>query len=161
MPYYFSTSTQQNSNGSANTNSYTMNMVAIAGMRAAVQKMICGSYATPADNAILIRLYNTTTLFTSGSAITPQPLAAGLGATAAIAAAALPTTVPTIGGGVLSAVPKIQLAFNQRGTSMWAAFNADEGVGFQSAVAPNAELVVVNQSTGTTVPINVNLIHSE
>jgi hypothetical protein len=161
MPYYYSTSTQQNSNGSASTNSYTMNMVGIAGLRGAVQKMICGSYATPADNAILIRLYNTTTLFTAGSAIVPQPLAAGLIGTGAIAAAALPTTVPTIGSGVLAAVPKIQLAFNQRGTSMWAAFNADESVGFQSATVPNAELVVVNQSTGTSVPINVDLIHSE
>src|SRR5580692_11759218 len=106
MPYYYSTSTQQNSNGTASTNSYTMNMVAIAGLRAAVQKLICGAYATPADNAILIRLYNSTTLFTSGSAIVPNPLAAGAGATAAIASQALPTTVPTIGSGVLSTVPK-------------------------------------------------------
>jgi hypothetical protein len=160
MPYYFSTNTQQNSNGSANTDSYTMNVVGIAGLRAAVQKLILGSYATPADNAIRVRLTNTTTLFTAGTGITPQPLAVGVSA-AGPAAVATATTVPTIGAGVLSAVPKIQLAFNQRGTAMWAAFNADEGVQFQSAVAPGAELIVVNQCTGTSVAINCNIIHSE
>jgi hypothetical protein len=161
MPYYYSTPTNSNSNGTASTNSYTMNMVSIAGLRAAVQKLMGGTFVTPADNAVLLRLYNTTTLFTAGGAIVPQPLAAGAGATAAIASQALPTTAPTIGSGVLSTVPKIQLAFNQRGTAMWAAFNADEGVGFQGAVAPNAELVLVNQSTGISVPIYTNVIHSE
>jgi hypothetical protein len=161
MPYYYSTPTFSNSNGSASTNSFTMNMVSIAGLRAAVQKLIGGTFVTPADNAVLLRLYNSTTLLTAGSAIVPQPMAAGAGATAAIASQAVPTTVPTIGAGVLATVPKIQLAFNQRGTNMWAAFNADESIGFQGAVAPNAELILVNQSTGTSVPIYTNLIHSE
>lgn len=156
MPYYFTSSTQQNSNASANTDSYTLDFSGIAGLRAVVQKLLAGSYVTPADNAIRLRLTNTTTLFTAGAALVPQPSTPDSGAAVAVV-----TTVPTIGAGVLSAVPKIQLAFNQRGTAMWAAFNPDEGIGVKGATAPNAELVLVNQSTGTSVPINVQLSHSE
>lgn len=156
MPFYYSSSTQQNSNGTANTDSYTLDFSGIAGLRAVVQKLMAGSYVTPADNAIRLRLTNTTTLFTGGAGLTPQPMTPD-----APACAAVVTTVPTIGGGVLATVPKIQLAFNQRGTAMWAAFNADEGVGVKGATAPNAELVLVNQSTGISVPINANVIHSE
>jgi len=156
MPFYYGTTTQQNTNGSANTNSYTYSFIGIAGLRSVIQKVIAGSYATPADNALLLRLYNTTTLFTPGSTVTPLPLIAD-----APACALIPTTVPTIGSGVLAAIAKIQLAFNQRGTAMWAAFNADEGIGLKAATAPNAEIIFVNQSTGTTVPLNVGVVHSE
>lgn len=156
MPFYYSTSTQQNSNASANTDSYTMDFSGIAGLRAVIQKLIAGSYATPADNAIRLRLTNSTTLLTAGTGITPQPMTPD-----APAASAVVTTVPAIGAGVLAAVPKIQLAFNQRGTAMWAAFNADEGVAVKGATAPNAELVLVNQCTGTSIAINANVVHSE
>jgi hypothetical protein len=63
--------------------------------------------------------------------------------------------------GTLVAVPNLQLAFNQRGTAMWAAFNADEGVAGLGATASNAELAIVNQSTGLGVNLNVTGIHSE
>lgn len=156
MPFYYSTSTQQNSNGSANTDSYTMDFSGIAGLRAVVQKLIAGSYVTPADNAIRLRLTNSTTLLGAGTPITPQPMTCD-----APAASAIVTSVPVISGGVLAAVPKMQLAFNQRGTAMWAAFNADEGISVKGATAPNAELVLINQSTGTGVPIDANIVHSE
>ena len=160
MPYYFSSPNNAASNGTASTNTLQIEFIGIAGLRAAIQKIIGGTYATPADNAVLLRLYNATTNSTGpGGALTPQPLAAGAGATAAIAAQALAYTTNTLG--TLATVPKIQLAFNQRGTAMWAAFNADEGVGFQSATAPNAELDLINQCTGTSVPIYTNVIHSE
>ncbi len=159
MPYYYSTPVNANSNGSASTNSSIMNYVCVSGLRAAVQKLMAGTFVTPADNATLVRMYNTTVLSSGGTPITPQPLAAGTQATAAIAANLPANTGPTTG--TLAAVPKIQLAFNQRGTAMWAAFNADEGVGLQGSVQPNAELILVSQSTGTSVPIYTNTIHSE
>lgn len=160
MAYYFASATHQNSNGSANTDSYVMNIVAIAGLRATIQKLIGGTYATPADNAVWLRLNNSTTLLSAGGAFTPQPYSVGVSA-AGTAAVAVVTTVPTIGAGVISANPKVQLAFNQRGTAMWAAFNADEGIQIQSAVAPGSEIILIDQSTGTTVPMYTTLIHSE
>lgn len=160
MPYYYSVPTNANTNGSASTNSSVMNYFGTTGCRAALQKLMGGTFATPADNAMLLRVYNTTVVSSGGGAgIIPQPLAAGIQATAAIAAQVIANTGPTLG--TLAAVPKIQLAFNQRGTAMWAAFNADEGVGFQGSVQPNTELEVVSQSTGTTIPIYTNTIHSE
>jgi hypothetical protein len=159
MPYYYSVPTNANTNGSASTNSSVMNYIATSGLRAALQKLMGGTFVTPADNAMLLRGYNTTVLSTAGAGIVPQPLAAGIQATGAIAAQTTAFTGPTLG--TLATVPKIQLAFNQRGTAMWAAFNADEGIGFQGSVQPNAELVIVSQSTGTSVPIYTNTIHSE
>lgn len=160
MPYYYSSSNNVASNGTPSTNTLQIGFLGIAGLRAAIQKIIGGTYATPADNAILLRLYNLTTNDTgSGGALTPQPLAAGAGATAAIVAQLTAYTTATIG--TTATVPKIQLAFNQRGTAMWAAFNADEGVGIQSATAPNGNVDLINQSTGVSVPIYTNVIHSE
>jgi hypothetical protein len=159
MPYYFVTPNNVTSNASASTNTAQLMLLGIAGLRAAMQKLMGGTFVTPADNATLLRAYNTTVLSTTGGPITPQPMAAGNGATGAIAANALAYTTPALG--TLATVPKMQLAFNQRGTAMWAAFNADEGIGFQGSVQPNAELTVVNQSTGTSVPIYTTVIHSE
>ena len=160
MPYYYSTPNNATSSGTASTNILQLSLVGIAGLRAAVQKIIGGTYTTPADNAILLRLYNATTNSTGPtSQLTPQPMAAGAGATAAIAAQLTAYAANSLG--TLSSVPKIQLAFNQRGTAMWAAFNADEGVGIQSATAPNGELDLINQSTGLSVPVYTNVIHSE
>lgn len=154
MAYYFSTAIQQNTNASANTTTTLANIHAIAGLRAYLQKVICGSYATPADNAIRIQVLRTTTLLTAGTGITPAQQQPDGGAANAVA-----TTLPT--GGAFAAVPVVQLAFNQRGTAMWAAFNADEAVAILGATAPNSELAFNSQSTGTTVPVNMTFIHSE
>jgi hypothetical protein len=58
----------------------------------------------------------------------------------------------------------VQLAFNQRGTGLWAAFVADKGIGTVGTTASattSAELVIDSQSTGTSVPINTALLHVE
>ena len=67
MSYFYQSATQQNSNASANTDTYLMNIkTAAASMRATIQKLQAGSYATPADNAIRLRLHRTSTLLTAG-----------------------------------------------------------------------------------------------
>ncbi len=161
MAYFYTSATQQNSNGSANTDTYLMNIkTAAASHRLTVQKLQCGAYATPADNAIRLRLHRTSTLLTAGTAFTPNPQL-----TDAPAANATVTTLPTAGAsGALQASPVIQLAFNQRGTGLWAAFVMDEGigaVGTTASVTTSAELVIDSQSTGTSVPINTAMLHSE
>lgn len=154
MPYYYGTTTKQNSNASANTDTLLMNLVGIAGLRAVLQKLMLGTYVTPADNAVWLRVVRTTVLTTPGTGIVPNPMIPD-----APAAAALPTTLPT--AGTLTAVGTVQLGFNQRGTAMWAAFNADEGIGVKGATASNGEIVFDSQSTGTSVPITIGMIHSE
>lgn len=157
MPYYYGTATQQSSNASANTDTLLIEIHSIAGQRAALQKIMGGSYVAPADNAIRLRLHRTgTALLSAGTGIVPNPHAVDGAAALAVA-----TTLPTIGSSVLAVVPTIQLAFNQRGTAMWAAFNADEAITIVGATFPNAQLVVDSQSTGLAVPINVGLIHQE
>lgn len=154
MPYYFGTTMNASSNGTANTNSSSFSYLGATGLRYVLQKLICGSYATPADNSVWIRVMRTSVLSTSGSAITPAQMMPDGGA----AACSVKTGVTL---GTLVAVPNIQLAFNQRGTAMWAAFNADEGIAGLGATASNAELAVVNQCTGTSVNVNVTGVHSE
>src|SRR5580692_1015001 len=97
MPYYYSTPNSQTSNASASTNSLQIDFLTIAGLRAAIQKIMGGTFVTPADNATLLRLYNTTVLSTTSGAIVPQPLAAGLGASGAIAAQVTAFTQSTPG----------------------------------------------------------------
>lgn len=159
MPYYYGTASQQTSNGTANTDTLLMNLKTTAsGARAVLQKVMGGSYVTPADNAIRLRVHRVSVAnLSSGSAIVANPMIAD-----APASNSTLTTLPTIGSGVLSAVPPIQLAFNQRGTAMWAAFNPDEGVGIVGP-SPNGnnEIVLDSQCTGTSVPINFEFIHSE
>jgi hypothetical protein len=162
MPYYYSTAAQVNSSGSANT---TLQLASFwtksTNHRAVIQKIIGGSYMTPADNAILLRLQGLTAgAETGGTAIVPLGMifdapAAGLGA----------QTGPTNAGATF-ANPVVQLAFNQRGTAMWAAFNADEGVGLVGTGLSNSNSdgvakYLTDQSTGTTVAINFKVIHSE
>ena len=154
MPYYYGTAMNANTNGSANTNSSSMSYLGLAGLRYAIQKIMAGMYATPADNAAWLRANRTSVLSTSGSAIVPTPQIAD-----APAAACVVKTGVTLG--TLIAVPNLQLAFNQRGTAMWAAFNADESLASVGATAPNAEIALVNQCTGTSVNLNVTGIHSE
>ena len=129
-----------------------------SGQRAVVQKLWAGSYVTPADNSIRLRLARVSTAnLSAGSAIVPNPNIPDAPASNITA-----TTLPTIGSGVLSSVYPVQLAFNQRGTAMWAAFNPDEGIGIVGP-SPNGnnELVLDSQSTGTTIPVNFQTMHSE
>lgn len=154
MPYYYGTAYNANSNGSANTNTSSLSTLGLAGLRYVIQKIMCGSYATPADNSIWIRANRTSVLSTAGSAIVPTPQTVDSPAAACVVKSGMTL-------GTLIAVPNVQLAFNQRGTAMWAAFNADEGLSGVGATASNAEVAIINQCTGTSVNVNVNLIHSE
>ena len=163
MPYYYATSQQVNSNASANTDALLASFWTKAtNHRAVVQKVIVGSYATPADNAIRIRLQGATTgTFTAGTAQTPLGMifdapAAGMGAQNTVPAPTSPTYANAV----------VQLAFNQRGTAMWAAFNADEGVGLvgtgtNTSNADGIAKYLNSQCTGTSVAINFKVIHSE
>lgn len=154
MPYYFGTSYNANTNGTANTNTSSLSYLGLAGLRYNLQKIMAGSYVTPADNSLWIRANRTSVLSTSGSAITPSKMAAD-----GPAAACVCNSGVTLG--TLIAVPNLQLAFNQRGTAMWAAFNADEAITGVGATASNAEIAILNQCTGTSVNLNVTGIHSE
>lgn len=159
MPYYYSSASQQNSNGSANIDTLLQNFkTTAAGQRAVIQKIQAGSYASPADNAIRLRLQRvaTTAALTGGGAFTPQPNNAD-----SPAALITTTTLPTLGTSVLGANPVVQMAFNQRGTAIWAALNPDEGVGIVGSTVGNQEVVLNSQSTGTTIPINYDVKHSE
>ena len=162
MPFMYAVSSQQNTNAAANTDTLLADLKtasANAGLRAYIQKLQAGSYATPADNAIRLRLHRLTTIgtYASGTAVTAAPLVPD-----APAAASLASTLPTLGTGVLNAVPAIQIAFNQRGTGLWAAFTVDEAIGISGANnAANGIAILDSQSTGTSVPVNFKIIFSE
>src|SRR5215831_105434 len=145
MPFMYAASSQQNTNASANTDTLLADLKtasANAGLRSYLQKLQVGSYATPADNALRIRLQRLATVGTYASGTAPTP--------------------PTLGTGTFNAVPLLQLAFNQRGTGLWAAFTADEAVGISgSNAAVNGIMVLNSQSTGTSVPVNYKMIFSE
>jgi hypothetical protein len=154
MPYYYGTAMHANSNGSASTDTNSFSYLGLAGLRYSVQKIMAGTFVTPADNAVWLRANRSSALSTSGSAITPSQMAVD-----SAAATCVVKTGMTLGTYI--AVPNLQLAFNQRGTAMWAAFNADESMTGVGATAPNAEIALLNQSTGTSVPLYVTGIHSE
>lgn len=163
MPYFYSTASQQNTNGSANTDLLLAQwFTGAASSRAYIQKIIAGSYATPADNAVRLRLTLATTATTivAGSAFTPTKVAADAPAPIAVTAQTIPTFTGSITDNAL-----VQLAFNQRGTAMWAAFVADEAISFlgagTSTTKSTANVFLNSQSTGTTVPVNFNVLHSE
>lgn len=156
MPFYYASASQQNTNATANTDTFLMNLkTTAAGQRAWLQKLQAAIYATPADNQVRLRIQRTTTLLTAGGAFTPMPMSSN----DVPAAASTVTTLPTVGA--LSANPPVQVAFNQRGTGLWAAFTPDEAVGIDGATAPDAELVLNSQATGTSLACAFKLIHSE
>jgi hypothetical protein len=160
--FYFSVASQQATNATANTDTLLADLKtasANAGLRAYVQKLMAGTYVTPADNSVRLRLHRLSSVgtYASGSAVTPAPLVPD-----APAAASVASTLPTIGTGTLTTVPLVQLAYNQRGTAMWAAFNSDEAIGISgSNAAANGILILDSQSTGTSVPVPFELIFSE
>jgi hypothetical protein len=154
MPNYYGTAMNGNTNGTPNTNTSSMSYLGLAGLRYYLQKLLAASYAVPADNSLWIRINRTSVLSTSGSAIVPNQMMPDGGAAACIV-----KTGVTLG--TLVAVPTMQLAFNQRGTAMWAAFNADEAISGLGATASNAELAILSQCTAATVNLNVTGVHSE
>ncbi len=162
MPFMYSAASQLNTNATANTDGFLADLKtasANAGLRAYIQKLQVGSYVTPADNALRIRLQRLATLgtYASGTALVPTPLVPD-----APAAASLSSTVPVPGTGTFNAVPMVQLAFNQRGTGLWAAFTADEAIGISGTNAGINGIAVLNsQSTGVSVPVNYKIIFSE
>jgi hypothetical protein len=162
MPFMYAATSQQPTNASANTDTLLADLKtasANAGLRAYIQKLQVGSYVTPADNALRIRLQRLSAVgtYASGTNLVPTPLVPD-----APAAASTSSTLPTLGTATLNAVPLVQLAFNQRGTGLWAAFTADEAVGISgSNAAVNGIAVLNSQSTGVSVPVNYKIIFSE
>jgi hypothetical protein len=156
--YYYSITDQANTNGSANTDTLLEDLRAIAGLRTQVRKLQLGVFAAPTDNNVRIRLQRTTTIVqTSGTYTAPNknqvdaPSASTLWQTGTI----------TLGTGVLAATAMVSLAYNMRGTAMWAAFIEDETISIIGATAPNGELVVNSQASVASVPVNVTLMFSE
>jgi hypothetical protein len=162
MPFIYSASSQQNTNGTANTDTLLADLKtasATAGLRAYIDKLQVGSYVTPADNALRIRLQRLATIgtYASGTALVGIPLV-----TDAPAAASLSSTLPTLGSATFNLVPLVQLAFNQRGTGLWAAFTQDEAVGISGSNAAIGGIAILNsQSTGVSVPVNYKIIFHE
>lgn len=159
MAYYYGTASQQNTNAVANTDTLLAQLrTAAAGARAYLRKLEAGTYVTPADNAVRLQLQGLDVLgtFADGGAITPSPLVGD-----APTANALAFTLPTLGTGTLEPVPRVQLAFNQRGRALWAAFVEDEAIGLVGAAVPNQHIILNSQSTGVSVPVGFTLIHSE
>ncbi len=155
--YYYADSDQENTNGSANTDTLLNRLAAVAGLRLQIRKLQLGVFAAPTDNNIRIQLRRTTTLIqTTGTGITPNPNQID-----APAATGKFSSLPTLGTGVLNAVASVQLAYNMRGTAMWAAFIEDETISLVGATAPNAEIAVDSQASVATVPVTVFLQHSE
>jgi len=162
MRSYYATSTQQNSNGTINTDLLLSDIKTdstTSKLRAYIQKLQAGSYAAVADNAMRLRLHRLATFgtYASGAAIVPAPVVPD-----APPASAVASTLPTIGSATLSAVAVAQLVFNQRGTGIWAALNPDEAIGIQGPNnATNGIIVVDSQSTGISIPFTYKMYHSE
>jgi hypothetical protein len=157
MSYYYQ-SAFQSTVGTANVDTYLMNIKTIAAsMRATIQKLQAGSYGPTADTGIRLQLRRTTTLLTAGTAFVPASML-----TDCPPANALVTTLPT--GGALQANAVVQLAFNSRGTGLWAAFVADEGVGIAGATAgasTSAEIVIDAQTSQISTPVTWAMLHME
>src|SRR5260370_31775940 len=114
MPFMYAATSQQNTNATANTDTLLADLKtasANAGLRAYLQKLQCGSYVTPADNALRIRLQRLATVgtYTSGTALTPTPLVPD-----APVAVSLSSTLPPLVPGTVHAQPLLQLVFNHR-----------------------------------------------
>jgi hypothetical protein len=160
MSYYYASATQQTTNATANTDTLLADIKTnAAGHRAYVQKLQAGVFTNAIDNQVRLRIHRLTSLgtYASGTALTPQPAVAD-----APAANALASTLPTLGTGVLATVPAVQLAFNTRGTGLWAAFTPDEAVGMVGAsTGVNSLLVLDSQAIGASVAVAFKLFHSE
>lgn len=156
--YYYSYTDQANTNGSANTDTLITIFRTLAGLHTQIRKLQLGVFAAPTDNNVRIQLRRTTTLVqTTGSAYTPSPNQVD----APAASTVIRNGVITLGTGVLATNAMVQLAYNMRGTAMWAAFIEDETISIIGTTAPNGEIVVDTQASVATVPVNVTAMFSE
>lgn len=156
--YYYSMTDQATTNGAANTDTLLEDFRSIAGLRTQIRKMQLGVFAAPTDNNVRIQLRRTTTLVqTTGSAYTPSPNQVDAPAASTI----VRNGAITLGTGVLATNAMVQLAYNMRGTAMWAAFIEDETISITGATAPNGEIVVDSQASVASVPVNVTIMFSE
>ncbi len=158
--YYYSACDQANTNGSANTDTILeWFKVNTAGVRSQIRKLQLGVFAAPTDNNVRIRLQrSTTTVQTTGSAATPLPLQ---GDNSVAAITTWRTGTITLGTGALQATPVVQLAYNMRGTAMWAAFIEDETVSIAGTTVTNNEMNVISQASVAAVPVTIQLLFSE
>ncbi len=159
MPYFYGVGDQQNTNAGASTDTLLFEMnTAAAGVWAYVQKLQAGVFSNALDNQVRLQLVGLDTdgTFSAGAAIVPSPLVGD-----APSAAAVASTLPTLGTGTLEPVPRVTLAYNTRGTAMWAAFTPSEAIGLVGAAAPNQRIILNSQSTGTSVAVPYTVIHSE
>lgn len=158
--YMYGTNSQQNTNASANTDTLLANLAtAAAGHRAYVRKLQAGNMSNAIDNQVRLQLRRLATLgtYAAGTAIVPQPKVAD-----APAANATASSLPTLGTGTLAAVSAAQIAYNTRGTGLWAPFVEDEAIGLVGiATAANGQLVLDSQASGATVAVPFDITHSE
>lgn len=157
--YFYTTSTQQNTNATANTDTLLAAIQTVAAShRARLVRFQGGCYLSPTDNNYRLRVGYLTTLgtYAAGTAITPTPndLVGAANVTA--------SSLPTLGTGVFGAVPPINLAANIRNGFLWVALQEDEKVGMNGAgPSTTATLIVNSQATVASVPINFKLVHQE
>lgn len=157
--YFYTTSTQQNTNGTANTDTLLAAIQTVAAAhRARLVRFQGGCYVAPTDNNYRLRVGYLTTLgtYAAGTAITPTPndLVGAANVTA--------SSLPTLGTGVFGVVPPINLAANIRNGFLWVALQEDEKIGMNGAgPSLTATLIVNSQATVASVPVNFKLVHQE
>lgn len=157
--YFYATNTQQSSNASANTDTLLLGLATIAGLRARIVKLQAGNFSNAIDNQIRLQLRRLATVgsFAAGGAITPQPKEPD-----APAANGTASSLPTLGTGTLAAVSAAQIAYNTRGTGLWAAFVDDEKIGMQGAASGvNGNVLVDSQASGSSVAIPLDVTTQE
>lgn len=156
--YYYAYTDQITTNGTANTDTLGTIFRTIAGLRTQLRKLQLGVYAAPTDNNVRIQLRRTTTLVqTTGSAYTAGPTQVDAPAHSTL----VRNGAITLGTGVLATNAMVQLAYNMRGTAMWAAFIEDETISILGATAPNGEIVIDTQASVASVPATVTAMFSE
>ena len=158
--FFYSTSSQQNTNGTANTDTLLAAIQTVAAShRARAVRLQGGCYLSPTDNQYRLRLGFLTTVgtYAAGTAITPKPNPPD-----ATAANVTASSLPTLGTGVFGAVPPVTLAANLRNGFLWAALTDDEKLEMVGAgPALNATLILMSQATVASVPIQFALSHTE
>src|SRR5258708_22071359 len=125
--YMYGTNSQQNSNAVANTDTLLANLAtAAAAHRAYVRKLQAENMSNAIDNQIRLQLRRLATVgtYAAGAAVTPQPKVAD-----APVANATASTLPTLGTGTLAAISAALIAYNTRGSGLWAPFVEDEAIG--------------------------------
>lgn len=158
--YYYACADQNTTNGSANTDTLLEKWkIATAGARAQIRKLQLGVFAAPTDNNVRIQLRRvTTTVQTNATTSTPLPMQ---GDNTIASLTSWYNGTITLGTGALQATAVVQLAYNMRGTAMWAAFIEDETISIAGATTTNNEIVLDSQASVASVPVNMTLLFSE